>query len=125
MADDDQSSLIMALKRRDHSAWSAAIDRHLHEVYGFVFHLVAGDRALAEELNQEIWLEAIDGIDRCDATRGSFRNWVFGIARRRVALYYRRLALGGQRVSLYDQIEEAAELEGISILPEDVLEQVE
>lgn len=125
MAADDQSSLITALKQHDRSAWSAAVDRHLHEVYGFVFHLVGGDRAVAEDLNQETWLEALDGIDQCDATRGSFRNWLFGIARRRVALYYRRRPLAGNSTSFSGQFEESAELGEISVLPKDVLEQVE
>jgi len=125
VADDEQSSLITVLKQRDRSAWSAAVDRHLHEVYGFVFHLVGGDRTVAEDLNQETWLEALDGIDQCDATRGSFRNWLFGIARRRVALYYRRRALAGNATSFSGQFEESAELGEISVLPKDVLEQVE
>ena len=125
MAADDQSSLITALKQHDRSAWSVVVDRHLHEVYGFVFHLVGGDRAVAEDLNQETWLEALDGIDQCDATRGSFRNWLFGIARRRVALYYRRRALAGSATSFSGQFEESAEWGEISVLPKDVLEQVE
>jgi len=125
VADGEQSSLITVLKGRDRSAWSAAVDRHLHEVYGFVFHLVGGDRAVAEDLNQETWLEALDGIDRCDATRGSFRNWLFGIARKQVALHYRRRALAGNATSFGDQFGEAGEPGDMSILPEDVLEQVE
>ncbi len=125
MAADDQFSLITALKQRDRSAWSAAVDRHLGEVYGFLFHLVGGDRTVAEDLNQEIWLEAVDGIERCDADRGSFRNWLFGIARRRVAMHYRRRALTGNPMSLSGQLEEVAELEDISIFPEEVLEQIE
>ena len=125
VADDEQSSLIIVLKRRDSCAWSAAVDRHLNEVYGFVFHLVGGDRAVAEDLNQETWLEALDGIEQCDAARGSFRNWLFGIARKRVAMHYRRRTLAGHVASLRDQFEEAAELGGISILPQDALEQVE
>ena len=125
MAADDQSSLITALKQHHRSAWSAAVDRHLHEVYGFVFHLVGGDRAVAEDLNQETWLEALKGIDRCDATRRSFRNWLFGIARRRVALYYRRRASAGNPASLGEPFGTAAESGDVSVLPEDVLEQVE
>ncbi len=125
MATDDPSSLIAALKQRDRSVWSAAVDRHLREVYGFVFHLVGGDRALAEDLNQEIWLEALNGIDQCDATRGSFRNWLFGIARKRVALHYRRRAVAGNPTSLSDHFGETAELGDNSVLPRDVLEQVE
>src|SRR3990172_12838076 len=125
MATDDQSSLITALKQRDRSTWSTAVDRHLHEVYGLVFHLVGGERVIAEDLNQETWLEALDGIDQCDATRGRFRNWLFGIARKRVALHYRRRALAGNPTSLSDQFGEAAEWGDISVLPKDVLEQVE
>lgn len=125
MAGAEQSSLITALKQRDRSAWSVAVDRHLPEVYGFVFHLVGGDRSVSEDLNQETWLEALNGIDQCDASRGSFRNWLFGIARKRVAMYYRRRALTGNPTSLSDQFGEVAELGDISVLPEDVLEQVE
>lgn len=125
MATDDQFSLITALKGRDRSAWSAAVDRHLHEVYGFVFHLVGGDRAVAEDLNQETWLEALAGIDRCNAAQGSFRSWLFGIARKRVALHYRRRALAGNPTSFNDQFGEVAEWVDTSLLPKDVLEQVE
>jgi RNA polymerase sigma-70 factor, ECF subfamily len=125
VADDEQSSLITALKGRDRSAWSAAVDHHLDEVYGFVFHLVGGDRAVAEDLNQETWLEAVDGIGQCDAAQGSFRNWLYGIARKRVALYYRRRALARNPTSLSDSVGEAADVGDISVLPDDVLEQVE
>ena len=116
MADDEQPILITALKQGD---------RHLDEVYGFVFHLVGGDRTIAEDLNHETWLEAMDGIDQCNAALGSFRNWLFGIARKRVALHYRRRALAGNLTSLGDQFGEAVEWGDISVLPEDVLEQVE
>jgi RNA polymerase sigma-70 factor, ECF subfamily len=125
VADDNESSLIAVLKQRDRSAWNATVDRHLHELYGFVFHLVGGDRIVAEEMNQETWLEALDGIDQCNAAQGSFRNWLFGIARKRVALHYRRRALAANVISFGDQFEEFAESRNVSILPGDVLEQVE
>jgi RNA polymerase sigma-70 factor, ECF subfamily len=125
VADDEQSSLIADLQKRDRSAWSLAVDRHLDEVYGFVFHLVGGDRAVAEDLNQETWLEALAGIDQCNAAQGTFRNWLFGIARKRVALHYRRRALAGNPRSLGHPCEKVALLGDVSVLPEDVLEQVE
>lgn len=125
VADEDQTSLIMALKQRDRSAWSVAVDRHLREVYGFVFHLVGGDQAVAEDLNQESWLEALNGIDQCDATRGSFRNWLFGIARRRVAMYYRRRPMTGNPTSLSSPFGEVAGMEDLSVFPEEMSEQVE
>jgi RNA polymerase sigma-70 factor, ECF subfamily len=125
VADDNQFCLITALKQQDRTAWSEAVERHLPEVFGFVFHLVGGDRAVAEDLNQETWLEAIDGIGQCDASRGSFRNWLFGIARKRVALHYRRRNLAGNPASLDHRFDDTGELDGLSLLPEDMLEHVE
>jgi RNA polymerase sigma-70 factor (ECF subfamily) len=120
--DDDEASLIAELKRRSHTAWTFAVDRNLGEVYGFVFRLSGDDRAVAEELTQETWLEAIENIDQCDPARGRFRNWLFGIARRRVALNIRRRA-GRKDLHLLDDCME--DLETAAILPQDVLEQVE
>lgn len=125
MADDDQASLVAFLKQGDRSAWSVVVDRHLQEVYGFIFHLVRGDRAVAEDLNQETWLEAVDGIERCDDTIGSFRTWVYGIARKRVAMYYRQRA--SIKVSSFGgkQNEVLVEWENQSIMPDNVLEKAE
>lgn len=125
MDDEDQSSLIRALKKRNRTAWGAAVDRHFREVYGFVWHLVGGDRSTAEELCQETWLEAVDGIVRCDEAAGSFRNWLFGIARKRVAMHYRRRAAAGRAMPPGDLGGEVPELGNQSLLPEDVLEQME
>ena len=125
MTNDEPPELIVELKRHDQSAWSAAFDQHVNEVYGFVYHLVGGNRDVAEDLNQEIWLEAMDGIAHCDAARGSFRNWLFGIARNRVSLHYRRRARVANPVSLSDRFGDDAELCDVSVLPQDVLEQVE
>ena len=83
-----------------------------------------GDRPVAEDLNQETWLEALNGIGQCDAARGSFRNWLFGIARRRIALYYRRAGAGSQR-TLGNPLPEPDELDALAILPQDVLERIE
>jgi RNA polymerase sigma-70 factor (ECF subfamily) len=86
---DDESHLIRAMARRDPSAWAAMYDRHVGELFGVVFHLLGGDRNAAEDVNQEIWLLAIEQFDRFDPSRGEFRNWLLGIARHR-ALRHRR-----------------------------------
>ena len=77
--------------------WRSAIGRpglrfydgHVREVFGFIYHLVGGDRHLAEDLHQEVWLAALEGFDQFDARRGRFRDWVLGIARHRVSRHYR------------------------------------
>jgi RNA polymerase sigma-70 factor (ECF subfamily) len=85
----DERRLQKALARRDRTAWSAIYDRHVQEVFGFVYHLVGGDRVLAEDIHQEVWLAALDGFDHFDAGRGRFRDWLMGIARHRVSHHFR------------------------------------
>ena len=46
--------------------------------------------ALAEDIHQEIWLAALEGIERYDAPQGRFRDWLMGIARHRVSRHMRK-----------------------------------
>ena len=80
---DNESHLIRDVTRRDRALWAAMHDRHVGAVFGLVDHLVGRDRAVAEDVNQEVWLLAIEQIDRFDPSRGGFRDWLLGIARRR------------------------------------------
>src|SRR4051812_10168979 len=61
---DDEPRLIRALSRRDRAAWAAVYDRHVGAVFGVVYHLVGRDRAVAKEISQEVWLLAIERVDR-------------------------------------------------------------
>ena len=88
-----------------------------------IFHLVHGDRPLAEDLHQELWLAVLDGIDGYDPGRGSLRSWIFGVARRRVALHWRRRGL--LPTTGPDEEVPDGPLFGDSLLPEEVMEQME
>ena len=87
---NDESRLVRAMARRDPSAWEAMYERHVGDVYGVVYHLVGGDRHLAEDINQEVWLLAIERFDRFDPGKGGFRDWLLGIARHRALRHHRR-----------------------------------
>jgi RNA polymerase sigma-70 factor, ECF subfamily len=85
----NERRLQRALARRERAAWSAVYDRHVREVFGFIYHLVGGDRVLAEDIHQEVWLTAMEGFGSFDARRGLFRDWLMGIARHRVSRHFR------------------------------------
>ena len=104
---DDEHRLLRAMARRERHAWSVMYERHAWEVFGFIFHLVGGCGPLAEELHQEVWLKALESFKHFDSRRGSFRDWLFGIARHRVSRHYRHLArdptaCNGQREAVHE-----------------------
>jgi RNA polymerase sigma-70 factor (ECF subfamily) len=87
---DDDLRLVRAMARHDRSAWSACYERHVRDVYGLIYHLVGGDHQVAEEVNQDVWLLAIERFDGFDPARGGLRDWLLGIARHRAFRQYRR-----------------------------------
>jgi len=111
-----------ALQRRDSVAWDEFYRQHLREIYGFLVRLVSGDRSAADDLFQETWLEALDAIGQYDPSRGELRAWLFGIARRRVALYWRR-RLAKQGVVENSYLEDAV-CNG-AVLPDHAILQIE
>ena len=124
MAAMPRDAFLDALARRDRAAWGALYDAHLHEIFAFVSHLMEGDRSSCEDLNQEVWLQAISSIERFDPDKGELRDWLFGIARRRVALHFRRLTAANTTLA-GDFSEEIALADDALLLPAECMERVE
>ena len=59
-------------------------DRHAGELYGYALRAL-GERGVAEDVVQEVFLRAWQRSYAYRAERGSMRGWLFGIARRLVA----------------------------------------
>jgi len=124
MADDSDRSLTPDLQKRKRDAWACAYDRHADDVFAFVAHLLRGDKIAAEEIHQEAWLAALASIDAFDPARGELRAWIFGIARRQVALHYRRLGHARFETGTGSTADELA-IDHDAILPDDVLSSIE
>jgi RNA polymerase sigma-70 factor (ECF subfamily) len=112
------------LQGQDAAAWDEFYRRHADELYGFVFRLVRGDRAAAADVFQDTWLDAVDHIGQFQPARGELRAWLFGIARRRIALHWRRRR-PSREIRVENELDHADEIDDGAILPEDVVEQLE
>jgi RNA polymerase sigma-70 factor (ECF subfamily) len=62
------------------------------ELYGFAVNAL-GDRGLAEELVQDVFTRVWRNAESYDPSRGSFRTWLYGIARNAVIDLKRRRAV--------------------------------
>ncbi|MGZ0163408.1 MAG: RNA polymerase sigma factor [Planctomycetales bacterium] len=123
MKSSEPSDDVAAMRCLDQQAWGDAYDKYVTSTYAFIAHLVGGDRALAEELHQDAWLTAMSAIDQFAPERGEFRGWLFGIAKRRVAMHFRR-ASGRSEQPLHEETDQASALDD-DLLPADVIEEVE
>lgn len=61
----------------------------LKRVYKFVLFRVGGNRSLAEDLTQDIFLKAFEAYDRYDPAK-SKSAWIYTIARNHLINYYKK-----------------------------------
>ncbi|WP_443077383.1 sigma-70 family RNA polymerase sigma factor [Streptomyces sp. SP17BM10] len=66
----------------DEELMRALYREHAGPLYGFVLHLVAGDRQRAEDVVQETLVRAWRNIHRLDPAARSLRPWLVTVARR-------------------------------------------
>ena len=69
------------LRGRDTDAWDTLYRSTCRRTYRVLHHVTGATQTELEELNQDVWLSAIQSIERFDATRGTAQDWVLGIAR--------------------------------------------
>jgi RNA polymerase sigma-70 factor (ECF subfamily) len=113
-----------SLQKRDAAAWDEFYEEHVRALYGFVSRLVRGDPQTAADVFQDTWLDAISHIEQFDPKRGELHCWLFGIARRRVALHWRqRLSRGDTAAAARAEI--PVEVLDGALVPDDVIEHLE
>jgi RNA polymerase sigma-70 factor (ECF subfamily) len=69
-------------QRGDERAFSTIVRAYERPVYNYVLRLV-GDRSLAEDLTQEVFLRVYQGLPRFSA-RSRFTTWLFQVTKNRV-----------------------------------------
>jgi RNA polymerase sigma-70 factor (ECF subfamily) len=76
--------LLRRMAGGEEEAFTAFYRRWQAPIYRFALQM-SGDRQLAEEVTQDVFLELIRGVGRFDAARGAVRSWLFGAARHQAA----------------------------------------
>jgi len=80
---------VRSIKRApDKKAADKLISHYLDEMFGYVFNRV-DSRETAKDVTQEIFISMLQSIDKYDESKSAFRTWIYSIASRRVADYYR------------------------------------
>lgn len=117
-ADEPDAGLLGRVAYGDMAAFEELYDRYSPIVYGMVLHVLR-DPSQAEEVAQEVLVEAWRTAARFDAERGSVRAWLVTMARRRAidrvravrAAVDRDLRVGaGIIVPEYDEVSESVEI---------------
>ncbi|HEY7312596.1 MAG TPA: sigma-70 family RNA polymerase sigma factor, partial [Gemmataceae bacterium] len=78
------------LREGDAEAWRALYDAYAERVWGAVARLMGPGSADVADVVQETFLAAARSAGSYDPWRGSLWLWLWGIARRHVALHYRK-----------------------------------
>jgi RNA polymerase sigma-70 factor (ECF subfamily) len=95
-----ERGLRSAVLAGDERAWRAWYEETFPGLYAYVAWRCAGLRDLAEDVVQETWLVAVRRIRRFDPARGSFPDWLRGIAANVLRNQLRRRKVRGRVTSL-------------------------
>ena len=87
--DDDEAVLVDRAAAGDAPAFAALYDRHLQQVYRHVYYRV-GHRNDAEDLSQQVFLQAWRAMPRYKRAGAPFVAWLLTIAHNEVIAFYRK-----------------------------------
>ena len=64
-------------------------NKHMPEIYGYVYLRIQHNKALTEDMVSEIFLKAVEKFEQFDETKGSFKAWIFQITKNYLIDYFR------------------------------------
>lgn len=90
MSDQHEAEIARGLRAGQAEAWRALYDAHAERVWWLAARLMGPAAADVADVVQETFLAAARSAKSYDSDRGTLGRWLMGIARRHVALHYRR-----------------------------------
>jgi RNA polymerase sigma-70 factor, ECF subfamily len=101
----------------DRSAFIPLYDRYAARMERYVLARV-GHAHDAEDIVSAVFLRALSRINTFDPSRGTFANWLFGVARNAVAAHFRRLSVAPTAAANFERMDEEMNTEISVILGE-------
>jgi RNA polymerase sigma-70 factor (ECF subfamily) len=90
MGDQHEAEMARGLRAGRTQAWRSLYDAYVERVWCLAARLMGPVSADVADVVQETFLAAARSAGNYDASRGSLWVWLSGIARKRVALHFRR-----------------------------------
>ena len=90
MNKDAERDIAAGLQAGDRRAWLQLYDAYAKSVWQTVARLMGYDSPAVADVVQETFLAAARSAGNFDSGRGSLWMWLWGIARRQMALYHRK-----------------------------------
>ena len=90
MGKSTEQEIAQGLQRGNRRAWLQLYEAYAEPVWRNISRLTGGDPATVGDLVQETFLAAARSTRNFDPDRGTLWVWLWTIARRQVALYYRK-----------------------------------
>lgn len=90
MDKDTEREIAKGLQKGDRQAWLRLYETYAEGVWQNVARLMGYDWPAVPDVVQETFLAAARSAKNFDSSRGSLWIWLCGIARRQIALYYRK-----------------------------------
>lgn len=96
MVDQHDAEIARGLRAGSREAWCALYDAHAERVWRLSARLMGPVSADVADVVQETFMAAARSAGTYDASRGSLWSWLSGIARKRVAMHFRRQRRDGR-----------------------------
>ena len=84
----DEASLVADCQRGDLDSFDPLYRHYVDPLYGYVYRRTL-DRALAEDIVSQAFMQALEKIRMYDPVKGPFAAWLYGIARNLITDHYR------------------------------------
>ncbi len=101
MDDQWEKEACLGLQRGDSRAWELLYERCAPDIWQHVTRLIGNNSQDVADVVQDTFLAAAKSAGSYRKSSGSLKAWLYGIARRQVALHYRK---AGQNQRLKDSL---------------------